>query len=195
MNQNIKALYSRNGRVKNKNLIDLINSLPSHHYCAMVPHPMLVSRKLYDGQMDNVGNGTNTMLFNVAAIRDQVVKQQQNLNDTVSQNGDENYNSAIFALFKSPDSVTAANMFSVGRVIPSDIVIPDFTISKKHAIIKFSDNKYFCTDLGSTNGTLVAGKILKKNESQVIHPNDLITFGRLGFIFLPPAKIYELLRN
>jgi len=194
MSLSIKDIYARNGRVRNKALIELINSVPQYQFCNMIPHPMLVSRKLYDGQMQQVGDSTNTMIFNVQAIRDQIAKNE-NLEDTISQLNDENFNSAIFALTKSRDSNTSPNVFTVGRVIPNDIVIPDFTISKLQASIRLIEENYFCTDLNSTNGTLVAGKLLQANEPQVLKSCDFITFGRLGFVFMPPEKLYELLRK
>ena len=194
MSVSIKDVYARNGRVRNKNLIELINSIPLYQFISMVSHPMLVSRKLYDGEMQRVGDSTNTMVFNVQEIRDKIAKNE-NLEDTISQMNDENFNSSIFSLTKAPDSNKSPNVFSIGRVIPNDIVIPDFTISKLHASIRLIEEKYFITDLNSTNGTLVAGKILQANEPQVLKSCDFITFGRLGFVFMPPEKLYELLRK
>ncbi len=194
MSISIKDVYARNGRVRNKALIELINTVPLHQFSSMVSHPMLVSRKLYDGQMQQVGDSTNTMVFNVKAIRDQITKKE-NLEDTISQFNDENFNSAIFALTKSQDSNTSPNVFTIGRVIPNDIVIPDFTISKLQASIKLTEGNYHCTDLNSTNGTLVAGTLLQANVPQVLKSCDFITFGRLGFVFMPPEKLYELLRK
>ncbi|MCM8529018.1 MAG: FHA domain-containing protein [Lentisphaeraceae bacterium] len=190
----IKDVYARNGRVRNKQLIELINSVPLHQFASMISHPMLVSRKLYDGQMQSVGDSRNTMIFDVQAIRDQI-KKNENMEDTISQFNDENFNSAIFSLTKSIDSTTSENVFTIGRVIPNDIVIPDFTISKLHATIRLIEEKYYLSDVNSTNGTLVAGKLIQENEPQVLKSCDFITLGRLGFVFMPPEKLYELLRR
>ena len=194
MSISIKDVYARNGRVRNKSLIELINTVPAHEFSSIVTQPMLVSRKLYEGQMQPVGDSRNTMVFNVQAIRDQIAKNE-NMEDTISQFSDENFNSAIFSLTKSADSNTSPNVFSIGRVIPNDIVIPDFTISKLHATIRIIEEKYYLFDINSTNGTLVAGKLLQENEPQVLKSCDFITFGRLGFVFMPPEKLYELLRR
>ncbi|MCM8540523.1 MAG: FHA domain-containing protein [Lentisphaeraceae bacterium] len=194
MSVSIKDVYARNGRVRNKPLIDLINSVPLHQFSSMISHPMLVSRKLYEGQMQAVGDSRNTMVFDVQAIKDQI-KKNENMEETISQFSDENFNSAIFALTKSADLRTSENVFSIGRVIPNDIVIPDFTISKLHATIRLIDQKYYLSDIESTNGTLVAGMLIQANEPQVLKSCDFITFGRLGFVFMPPEKLYELLRR
>ena len=110
-------------------------------------------------------------------------------------NDDENFNQSIYALRKNRDATSSPNVFTIGRIIPNDLIIPDFTISKKHAAIRLEDNKYHITDLGSTNGTLVAGKLLTANQSQVLSDCEFITIGRLGFVFMHQARIYDLLRR
>ena len=194
MSISVKDVYARNGRVRNKNLIELINSVPLHQFSTIISHPMLVSRKLYEGQMQPVGDSRNTMVFNVQAIKDQIAKNE-NMEDTISQLNDENFNSAIFSLTKPVDSNTAPHAFSIGRVMPNDIVIPDFTISKLHATIRLIEGKYYLSDINSTNGTLVAGMLIQENKPQVLKSCDFITLGRLGFVFMPPEKLYELLRR
>jgi hypothetical protein len=195
MSVTIKDIYSRNGRVRNNKLTELINSVDKRTFTSLISHPMLISRKLYEGQLQQYGDSTNTMVFNVKAIREQIL-EQESLEDTVSQISDsDNFNSSIFALIKNRDTYTDQNVFTIGRVMPSDIVIPDFTISKKHASIKYIDNSYACFDLGSTNGTLVADSLIKANESTVLRPCEFITLGRLGFVFMPPEKLYDLLKR
>ena len=192
----IKDVYARNGRVRTGKLIELIQSVPRHTFCSMISHPMLVSKTLYDGQLQQVGNSTNTMVFNVKALKEQITQTSRDLEDTISEmNEEDNFNSSIFALIKNPDSYSAEDVFTIGRVIPNDIVIPDFTISKKHASIRIIEDSYHCFDLGSTNGTLVAGKILQANESITLRPCEYITIGRLGFVFMPAEKLYDLLKR
>jgi hypothetical protein len=190
----LREIYSRNGRINNKKITELVNSVSKSQFISMIPHPMLVSRKLYEGNLQQHGS-TNTMVFSVKAIREQIAKKE-NLEDTVSDmTEDDTFVSSIFALVKNRDSYNSQNVFTIGRVLPNDIVIPDFTISKIHASIKFIDNSYQCFDLGSTNGTLVANRLLKANESVILSPCDFITLGRLGFVFMPNEKLYDLLKR
>ena len=42
---------------------------------------------------------------------------------------------------------------SIGSGAENDIVIHDTTVSAKHASIRYRDNKFYITDLDSTNGT------------------------------------------
>lgn len=46
---------------------------------------------------------------------------------------------------------------SIGRCSDNDIIIPDTLISNRHAHLNF-ENKYFLTDLRSSNGTYINGK-------------------------------------
>jgi hypothetical protein len=55
-----------------------------------------------------------------------------------------------------------------------DLILEDRLISRRHAEIKFIDNKLVIEDLASTNGTKVNGKNVKKKQ---LVPNDLITIG------------------
>jgi hypothetical protein len=185
------------GRINNTKFISFINGISKEKFIASSTHPFIVSRKLYEGHLQKFGDSKNTMVFNVSAIRDHLAnKPSENLEDTFSGlNDDENFNQSIFALKKNRDSNSSANVFTIGRIIPNDIIIPDFTISKKHCSVRLIENSYYVTDLGSTNGTLIAGRLLQANESQVLNDGEFITIGRLGFVFMPPAKIYDLLRR
>jgi len=47
------------------------------------------------------------------------------------------------------------SQFSLGRANGNDIVIPDSTVSGKHATITQEDGNFYITDIGSTNGTFI----------------------------------------
>jgi hypothetical protein len=55
-----------------------------------------------------------------------------------------------------------------------DLILDDRLISRRHAEIKFDENKLVIEDLASTNGTKVNGNIIKKKQ---VSPNDLISIG------------------
>jgi DNA-binding NtrC family response regulator/pSer/pThr/pTyr-binding forkhead associated (FHA) protein len=52
----------------------------------------------------------------------------------------------------------------VGREHPSDVRIPDPTISREHARFMLSDGRILVEDLDSTNGTWIAGRRIDKAE-------------------------------
>lgn len=64
-----------------------------------------------------------------------------------------------------------------------DGVINDEAISRMHAKITVSGDKYYITDLNSTNGTKVNGTLLNANETVEICVNDEISFAGDVFYF------------
>jgi hypothetical protein len=196
MSITILDFVGNTGRINNTKFISYINSTSKEKFIASMSHPVLISRKLYEGQLQKVGDSVNTMIFSVKEIREMLSEKKQSLEDTFhGLNDDDNFNQSIYALRKNRDATTSPNVFTIGRVIPNDLIIPDFTISKSHAAIKLQEGKYYITDLGSTNGTLVADKLLKENQSHVLNDFEFVTIGRLGFVFMRQERIYDLLRR
>jgi hypothetical protein len=64
---------------------------------------------------------------------------------------------------------------SIGRRPYNDIVIDNLAVSGEHAVIHLASGHATLEDLGSTNGTYVNGKAIKK---QVLANDDLIEIGK-----------------
>jgi hypothetical protein len=73
----------------------------------------------------------------------------------------------------------------VGRSTVNDIVINDPTISQRHCSIEYSRNGVFLKDLGSTNGTYVAGQPIKERWLGV---QDSLQFGGVHCLFIGGLK-------
>jgi hypothetical protein len=73
----------------------------------------------------------------------------------------------------------------VGRSTVNDIVINDPTISQRHSSIEYSRNGVFLKDLGSTNGTYVAGQPIKERWLGV---QDSLQFGGVHCLFIGGLK-------
>jgi DNA-binding NtrC family response regulator len=65
----------------------------------------------------------------------------------------------------------------VGREPPSDLVVGDPSLSRRHACIKLERGSIVVEDLGSTNGTLVRGR---RVERAVLRPGEPITLGAVA---------------
>ncbi len=64
---------------------------------------------------------------------------------------------------------------TIGRLPENDIHLDDKAASSRHAAILTILNDSFIEDLGSTNGTFVNGKVIKKHALQ---DGDVVTIGR-----------------
>jgi hypothetical protein len=73
---------------------------------------------------------------------------------------------------------------SIGRRPTNDIHIDNLAVSGEHATIVTIGNDSFLEDLGSTNGTLVNGKAIKKH---VLQHGDLIEFGKYQLKYVNEA--------
>jgi predicted component of type VI protein secretion system len=65
--------------------------------------------------------------------------------------------------------------FGIGRKAHNEMQIDDSSVSKEHAAILTVGNDQILEDLGSTNGTLVNGVVIKKH---ILQNNDVIEIGR-----------------
>ena len=63
---------------------------------------------------------------------------------------------------------------TIGRLAECDVVIADPGASRRHARIRFQDDAYLLTDLGSTNGTQVNGELVQEHS---LADGDRITIG------------------
>ena len=122
------------GRINNTKFISYLNGISKEKFIASMSHPVLVSRKLYEGQLQK-GHSKNTMVFSVKEIRETMRRQeqQQSPEDTFQGLNDDENLINLFMHSEKSGFYVSRNVFTIGRVIPNDLIIPDFTISKKHA--------------------------------------------------------------
>ncbi len=73
---------------------------------------------------------------------------------------------------------------TIGRRPNNDIQIDNLAVSADHAVIVMATDDWLVEDLGSTNGTLVNGKPVKK---QILQDNDVIELGRYKLKFVGKA--------
>ena len=99
---------------------------------------------------------------------------------------------AIYPLVKGEYNTGPVNIFTVGRVDGNDMIMPDYAISKQHAILEIKRGSYSIRDCDSTNGTAVNGKRLDKKPA-LLKDGDVIGFARYEFTFLFPESLYDML--
>lgn len=79
--------------------------------------------------------------------------------------------------------------YVIGRSPDSQIFVEDRSVSKKHAQVKLVGNEVFITDLGSTNGTEVAGEVVTANSKRKLVNNEQIKIGSVIFKYLEQGNI------
>lgn len=82
---------------------------------------------------------------------------------------------------------------SIGRKPQNDVIIDNLAVSGEHTLITCVGNDVFAEDLGSTNGTIVNGEAIKKQQ---LHDNDMLEIGKykLKFVvekFVRPQEDFE----
>tara|TARA_B100001248_G_scaffold262728_1_gene261739 strand:- start:11298 stop:12212 length:915 start_codon:yes stop_codon:yes gene_type:complete len=77
----------------------------------------------------------------------------------------------------------------IGRLIDLEICVDDRSMSRRHAEVRLVNGKVFIEDLGSSNGTEVAGNKLKPGEAVELRDNDQIKLGNVIFKYLAEGNI------
>lgn len=85
---------------------------------------------------------------------------------------------------------------SVGRLPDCDLLLDDTTVSKHHALLRWSEATAVCTvqDQGSTNGTYLNASHLGTREVR-LQDGDLLGFGDVAFWFLLTETLHARLRQ
>jgi hypothetical protein len=111
-----------------------------------------------------------------------------------SLSASESLKHAIYPLVKGEYPATPRGSYYIGRINGNDMIMPDYAISKRHAIIEIDDGTYYIRDAGSTNGTKINGMRLGKKRAK-LSDKDTIGFARYEFTFLYPKSLYNMLRE
>ena len=64
---------------------------------------------------------------------------------------------------------------TVGRAAGNGLVLPDETVSSRHALLRLVDGRWWLEDLASTNGTRVNGRPVA--AATIVVPGDVLEFG------------------
>jgi len=86
---------------------------------------------------------------------------------------------------------------SIGRAEENGIMIPDETVSARHA--RFfrvrTSGVMLLEDLESTNGTTINGKAVLPGRAFELNDGDELTFGDTRFVFFYPRGFYSALQE
>ncbi|HYO54559.1 FHA domain-containing protein [Archangium sp.] len=85
---------------------------------------------------------------------------------------------------------------SVGRLPDCDLVLDHVSVSKRHALLRWSEPQGRCSvhDLGSTNGTYLNGHSLGTREA-TLKDGDILSFGNVQFWYLMTDTLHARLQG
>ena len=182
----IAKMLSASGRVSLAALRKLAQEHKAEAFVKYVQNPVLVGSAIRSGIISSSGMGNDTL--NSTQIF------EPSKSESSSLPASESLKHAIYPLVKGEYPATPRGAFYIGRINGNDMIMPDYAISKRHAIIDIEDGLYYIRDAGSTNGTKVNGERLGKKRTR-LNDKDVIGFARYEFTFLYPKSLYNMLRD
>lgn len=82
---------------------------------------------------------------------------------------------------------------TIGRAIDCDVVVDDASVSRKHAVIRWSGEHGVLVELGSSNGTFINGHRMK--ERWTLRDGDNVAIGDSAFTYLLTPSLHARLRR
>jgi hypothetical protein len=182
----IAKMLSASGRVSLAALRKLAQEHEAEAFVRFIQRPVLVGSAIKSGTISSAG------MDNEALNSTQVFEPSKSQSSSISAS--ESLKHAIYPLVKGEYPATPRGTFYIGRVNGNDMIMPDYAISKRHAIIDIEDGAYYIRDTGSTNGTKLNGSRLAKKREK-LRDKDVIGFARYEFTFLYPKSLFKMLRE
>ena len=180
----ISTMLNASGRIALPTLQKLVKVYQKIKFKIFLEQPVFVGSSIQSGSL-NLRKRASKEEMNRT-----VIFELDDVEDTSSSS--ETLKHAIYPLVKGEYASGPVNSFSVGRVDGNDMIIPDYAISKQHAVLEIKRGNYTIMDGGSTNGTMVNGKRLDKKPVN-LRNEDVIGFARYEFTFLFPEALYDML--
>ncbi len=182
----ISKMLNPSGRIGLQALQKLARVYKKLEFERFIQQPVLVGSSIQAGSLSSqsrAGSGelNRTVIFEVDVAED-------------ASSSSESLKHAIYPLVKNEYTNGPLNTFSIGRIDGNDMIMPDFAISKQHAIFEIKRDHYLLRDCESTNGTFVNGKRLDKKTVE-IGDGDIVGFARYEFTFLFPGSLYDMLKG
>jgi hypothetical protein len=178
-------MLNASGRIALPTLQKLAKVCQKSKFKRYLEQPALVGSSIQSGSLNlckraNKEEMNRTVIFKVD-------------DGTETSSPSETLKHAIYPLVKGEHAAGRLNTFSIGRVDGNDMIMPDYAISKQHAIIEIKRGNYIIRDCKSTNGTMLNGKRLEIKPVN-LQNGDIIGFARYEFTFLYPEAMYDMLK-
>lgn len=181
----ISTMLNASGRIALPILQKIVKVYQKTKFKAFMGQPVLVGSSIQSGSLNlrkraSKEEMNRTVIFEVGDDGEEASSPSESLKH------------AIYPLVKGEYAAGPLYVFTIGRVDGNDMIMPDYAISKQHAILEIKRGNYTIRDCESTNGTTVNGKRLDKKPA-TLNSGDVIGFARYEFTFLYPEALYDML--
>jgi len=183
----ITKMLSASGRVSLASLRKMAQDNEAEAFAKFLQHPVLVGSAIKTGIISTQSGMASDELNST-----QIFEPSKSMGSSLSAS--ESLKHAVYPLVKGEYPATPRGSFYIGRINGNDMIMPDYAISKRHAIIDVEEGTYYLRDAGSTNGTKINGSQLGKRRA-MLKDKDVVGFARYEFTFLYPKSLYSMLRE
>ena len=183
----LAKMLSASGRISLASLRKMAREDEADAFVKFVRHPVLVGSAVRTGIISSQSGMASEELNST-----QIFEPSKSMGSSISAS--ESLKHAVYPLVKGEYPATPRGSFYIGRINGNDMIMPDYAISKRHAIIDIEDGSYYLRDAGSTNGTKINGTRLGKKRVK-LKDKDVIGFARYEFTFLYPKSLFKMLRE
>jgi predicted component of type VI protein secretion system len=164
----LSKMLSASGRVSLASLRKLAQENEAEAFARFVQRPVLVGSAIKSGVISTQSGMASDELNST-----QIFEPSKSMGASLSAS--ESLKHAIYPLVKGEYPATPRGSYYIGRINGNDMIMPDYAISKRHAIIDVEDGMYYIRDAGSTNGTKINGSRLAKKRT-MLKDRDVIGF-------------------
>ena len=99
----------------------------------------------------------------------------------------------VFTVEKAPHSPRGPIV--VGRSDDTDVLLPEYSISKRRCFFDFLPEGIMVSDCGSTNGTFVGDQRLAPGEQALVRDGQTLSLGRFAFRFCTAPGFYTQVKS
>ena len=180
----ISKMLNASGRIALPALQKIVKVYPKNKFTIFMEQPVLVGSSIQSGSLNLRMRASKEEMNRTVVFELDVAEEGTSTSETLKH--------AVYPLIKGEFTTGPKYTFSIGRIDGNDMVMPDYVISKQHAILEIKRGDYTIRDCGSTNGTMVNGKRLDKKPVN-LRNGDVVGFARYEFTFLFPEALYDML--
>jgi hypothetical protein len=182
----IAKMLNASGRIALPTLQKLVKVYQKTKFIVFMEQPVLVGSSIQSGSLNLRKRASREEMNRTVDFELDDAEEGASPSETLKH--------AIYPLVKGEYASGPVNAFTIGRVDGNDMIMPDYAISKQHAIIEIKRGTYTIRDCESTNGTMVNGKRLDKKPVN-LRDGDVVGFARYEFAFLSPEALYDMLSD